>query len=117
MINRRNEIVQSKANTKSDRGNYPVIRPRIEMLNAMTELSKNAYFLLDYYYTVKSGWIFDDNQIKVTIGTDIRGLQRAKKELKDKGYLYIAKGNEVNNYYIGKQAVDSFKKSTTSIII
>jgi Mn-dependent DtxR family transcriptional regulator len=92
-----------------------LIKPINETLVAMTDLSPSAYLLLDYYYSVNSGWVFVQQQMAKTIGISIRTLERAQKELKDKGYLYIAKGKEVNTYYVGKGAVNDFLKSTSFV--
>ena len=81
--------------------------PQTELTTAMTELSIGAYKLLMYYYSKRDGWIFNDDNIAVTIDTSVRQLKKFRKELIDKKYLLIQKG-QVDVYFIGKLAVDKF---------
>lgn len=78
--------------------------PTDEAITAMTDLSSGAYKLLIYYYSKSTGWHFDDKDIASTIGVSVRRLQELHKELKDKKYLLILKG-DVNNYFVGRGAV------------
>ena len=78
--------------------------PTDEAITAMKDLSSGAYKLLIYYYSKSTGWSFNDQDIADTLGVSIRRLKELHKELKDKGYLLILKG-EVNNYFVGRKAV------------
>lgn len=75
-----------------------------EAIYAMKDLTDNAFKLLIYYYSRSSGWAFSDDEISSTIGVTKRTVSNLRKELVDKGYLHIEKGN-INNYFVGRKAV------------
>jgi len=108
---KKNEIMHSKGKAMKN-----IIKPKDETLLAIKELTSNARILLDIYYSVNSGWDFNDNHMAKTMGVEVRTYKLMRKELIDKGYLYIAKGPEVNNYYVGKQAVGNIMKNKESRI-
>jgi len=111
VIRTRNELVHTKGKPMDN-----LRKPLKESIEAITDLSPSAYVLLDYFYSVKSGWTFVEKQMTTTLGVTPRTLQKAKRELINKGYLYISKGNEVTTYYIGKGAVNEFLDSPTIIM-
>ena len=86
--------------------------PQKELTVAMTDLSGGAYRLLMYYYSKRDGWVFNDENIALTIDTSVRQVKKFRKELIDKEYLLIQIG-EVNVYFIGKLAVDKFINEVT----
>ena len=98
-----------KAVLKKSKGKYMAQIPQKEIVEAMKELSANAYKLLMYYYSRRDGWRFDDENIANAIGTSARQVKKARRELISQGYLLIQKG-EVDVYFIGKKAVKQFKE-------
>ena len=109
-MSKRNEIMHSKGNRGQN-----IIKPKKETLDALKELSGRARGLLDIYYSVNSGWNFNDNHMAKTLGVSVRTYKILRKELLDAKYLYIAKGPEVTNYYVGKQAVREIEESNMII--
>ena len=99
----RNEIMCSKGGRGMN-----LVKPKSEVESGIRELSSGAYHLLDIYYTLYSGWDFVDSVMAHKLNVGIRRYKTLRKELIDKGYLYIAKGPEVDNYYVGKSAVKDF---------
>ncbi len=87
--------------------------PQTELTSAMTDLSTGAYLLLMYYYSKRDGWTFVDDNIARTINTSVRQVKKFRKELIDKQYLLIQRG-QVDVYFIGQIAVDRFINSITS---
>ncbi len=103
---KRTEIVHSK----SSAGQYRVKCPSEEIKGALKDLSPNGFRLYMYLSTLNSGWNFDDANMCSALGfKSVRTLQAYRKEIKDCGYLHVAKGREVDVYYVGKQAVKLFK--------
>ena len=88
-------------------GHFQCRIPADEALTAMTDLSAGAYKLLIYYYSKSTGWSFVDKQIADTIGVTERRLKELRKELIEKRYLYIAKG-DIDNYFIGRRQVSEW---------
>lgn len=82
--------------------------PSDELITAMTDLSSGAYKLLIYYYSRRTGWNFDDVEIAKTIGVTDRRVKELRKELTDKKYILILKGNPIDNYFIGRKAVQEW---------
>jgi len=103
-----NKAVLKKSETK-----YMAKIPQAELTSAMTDLSTGAYMLLMYYYSKRDGWVFVEENIGKTINTSVRQVKKFRKELIDKQYLLIQKG-QVDVYFIGKIAVDRFINSITS---
>lgn len=99
-LSKRTEIMHSKGKRGSN-----FTKPVDEMFQAIKELSAPARTLLDIYYAVNSGWNFNDKHMAEVLGVTVRRFKEIRKELIDKEYLYIAKGPEVDNYYVGKSAV------------
>ena len=83
--------------------------PQLEIVEAMKELSNGAYKLLMYYYSRRDGWRFIDKNIASSIDSSERQIKKFRKELMDKGYLLIQKG-QVDVYFIGRLAVRKFKE-------
>ncbi len=82
--------------------------PQTEIVEAMKDLSNGAYKLLMYYYSRRDGWRFIDANIAIAIDSSERQVKKFRKELIDKQYLLVQKG-QVDVYFIGKLAVDKFK--------
>ena len=80
-----------------------------EILAMMSDLTSGAKDLLLYYYSRNDGWRFDDDNTAKFINTSERQVKKFRRELITKGYLLIQKG-EVDVYFIGRLAVDKFKK-------
>ena len=83
--------------------------PTHEALSAMKDLSSGAFKLLIYYYSKSTGWEFKDEEIADALGVTIKRLKELKKELVDKGYLLVLKGSDIENYFIGRQAVQAWQ--------
>ena len=83
--------------------------PTHEAITAMKDLTDTAYKLLIYYYSKSTGWEFRDEEIANVLGVTLRTVGNAKKELIDKEYLLIEKGSNIDNYFIGRQAVLEWK--------
>ena len=98
-----NKAVLKKSETK-----FMAKIPQVELTKAMKELSIGAYKLLMYYYSRRDGWKFEDHNIAETIGTSTRQIKKFRKELIEKKYLLIQKG-QVDVYFIGKLAVEKFE--------
>lgn len=84
--------------------------PQGEMVEALTELSANAFKLLAFYYSRSNYWEFEDSATAKQIGLGIKTFQKIRWELLDKGYLHIEKGR-LDSYFIGKAAVLTYKKN------
>jgi len=97
---------------KHSRRPYMTSIPQNEALTAMKDLNPKAYQLLIYYYSRLDGWKFDDEEIARTIGTTERMVKTYRKELIEKEYLWIAKG-DLTVYFVGRKAVGEFKYSPT----
>ena len=104
----KNEIHHSKVSTNKM---LKITKPRDETLLAIRELTSNARVLLDILYSLHTDWEFKDEVMADMANVKVRTYKLMVKELKEKGYLYIAKGPEVDNYYIGKDAVKKFLES------
>jgi len=83
--------------------------PSDEALSAMKDLSAGAFKLLVYYYSKSTGWEFIDKEIAEALDVTERRLAVLKKELTDKDYLLLLKGSDIDNYFIGRQAVQAWK--------
>lgn len=88
---------------------YKLGQPVNEALEAMHELTGNAYKLLAYYYTKHSRYRFNDQEIAETVGVELRTLKKLKKELQDNKYLLIIKGPKIDNYFIGRTEVTKWE--------
>ena len=87
---------------------YKCKAPTYEVLDAMKELSSGAFKLLMYYYSRSTGWSFEDEDIAESLDVTVRVFKTLRKELVDKEYLLINKG-ETNVYFVGKRAVKEWK--------
>ena len=96
------------------KGSYKCQAPADEIRYAMKELSANAYKLLMFYYSVNTGWNFDDEQIAHTLGVSTKTMKTVRKELIDKKYLLIIRGS-IDNYFIGKRAVFEWENPQEAI--
>ena len=101
----------NKAILKKSKGRYMAQIPQTEIIEAMSELSTGAYKLLMYYYSRNDGWVFVDDNIANAINSSPRQVKKFRKELIDRGYLLIQKG-QVDVYFIGRLAVKQFVEST-----
>lgn len=101
--------LKKKGVVMHSQGAYKCRIPTNEAISAMKDVSSGAFKLLIYYYSKSTGWAFDDTEIADTIGVTERRLKELKKELIDKDYLYISKGADIDNYFIGRQAVQGWK--------
>lgn len=90
-------------------GMYKCKIPTHEAISAMKDLTSGAFKLLIYYYSKSTGWEFDDDEIADTLSVTPKRLKELKKELTDKDYLLVAKGADIDNYFIGRQAVQNWK--------
>lgn len=88
---------------------YRCKAPTYEVLDAMKELSSNAFKLLIYYYSKSTGWKFTDVDIANTLDVTAKTVGILRKELIDKGYLYILKNKHTDTYFVGKRAVKEWK--------
>ena len=88
--------------------------PTNEAIDAMKDLSSGAFKLLIYYYSKSTGWNFNDEEIASTLGISVRRLGELKKELTDKDYLLVENGRNIDNYFIGRQAVRQWKDPDTA---
>lgn len=100
-----NKAILKKTETK-----FMARIPQAEITKTFTDLTSGARDLLMYYYSRNDGWVFEDGNIAKTLGTSERQLKRYRKELLDKEYLLIHKG-ETDVYFIGQGAVKKFKES------
>lgn len=87
---------------------YNTSIPTNEVLNAMKDLSTGAYKLLMYYYSKRTGWQYDEQEMANTIDVSVRRIKELKKELVDKKYLLIVKG-AVDLYFVGRTAVSNWE--------
>ena len=101
-------IKVTKSVLKKSETKYMAKIPQTEIVEAMKDLSNGAYKLLMYYYSRRDGWRFIDTNIATTIDSSERQVKKFRKELIDKQYLLVQKG-QVDVYFIGKLAVDKFK--------
>lgn len=99
-IDKRTEIIHSNGGRGKN-----IIKPKEETLESFKILSGGARALLDIYYSVNSGWNFHDEHMSSILNVTIRRYKELRTELINHGYLYIAKGPMVNNYYVGRKAV------------
>ena len=83
--------------------------PTHEAIDAMKDLSSGAFKLLIYYYSKSTGWNFRDEEIAETLGITVKRLGELRKELIDKDYLLVERGQNIDNYFIGRQAVRDWK--------
>jgi len=79
-----------------------------EVLQAMEELTTNAFKLLIYFYTKDTGWTYNEEHVATSIGVNVRSVRRLKKELIDKEYLLIFEG-ERDVYVLGLEQVNKQK--------
>ena len=91
---------------KIKRGHMASI-PQKEIIKTMVELSTGGFKLLMYYYSRSDGFRFSDDKIARAIGSSERQVKKFRKELTEKKYLLIQKG-EVDVYFVGEYAVEEF---------
>lgn len=80
-----------------------------DLNSAIEQLSPNALRLLMYYYSKGTGWRFDDEKITKKLGIKQRTLNSIRKELIDKGFIFIIHAEAANTYVLGKQTTHKFK--------
>lgn len=100
-------MIGTKAVLTKSKGKYMAQIPQAEISKGLQELSQGAFRLLTYYYSRRDGWVFKDENIAKTLNTSARMVKKYRKELIDKKYLLIQKG-EVDVYFIGQKAVEKF---------
>lgn len=88
--------------------NFKCLIPANEAVESMKDLSSNAYKLLILYYSRRSGWSFNDNEVALKLGVTERKFKELRKELIDKEYLFITRG-EQPVYFVGRKAVFEWK--------
>ena len=84
-----------------------VQRSKVDMKEAVIELSPNAFKLLNliYYEVLKDENLADDKVMK-QLGVSRRPYNKAKDELKEKGYIKIIQvGSTKYKWYVGKEAI------------
>lgn len=84
-----------------------VQRSKVDMKEAVIELSPNAFKLLNliYYEVLKDETLADDKAMKL-LGVSRRPYYKAKDELKEKGYIKIVQvGSTKYKWYVGKEAI------------
>lgn len=91
--------------------------PTNEAIDAMKDLSSGAFKLLIYYYSKSTGWNFNEIEIAEALGISVKRVGELKKELTDKDYLLIESGKNIDNYFIGRQAVRQWKDPDTSSVL
>lgn len=82
-------------------------RSKVDMKEAVMELSPNAFKLLNliYYEILKDETLVDNEAMKI-LGVSRRPYYKAKDELKEKGYIKIIQvGSTKYKWYIGKEAI------------
>ena len=92
---------------KQTKGRYMAQIPQNEILDSIKELTPGARNLLLYIYSLNDGWVFVEENVAKAIGTTVRQLKKYRKELVEKKYLLIQKG-ETDIYFIGKATVREF---------
>ena len=107
-IRKRRSIVMHSSNP------YRCRIPTHEALDAMKDLTSGAFKLLIYYYSKSTGWEFVDTEIAEALSVTPKRLRELKKELVDKDYLLVARGADIDNYFIGRQAVRNWKDPAES---
>ena len=95
--------------TMHSREVYNAVIPTNELLGSMKDLSTGAFKLLMYYYSKKTGWIYDDIEIAKAIDVTERRVRELRKELIDKRYLLVVKGT-VDLYFVGRKAVTDWEE-------
>ncbi len=88
-------------------GKYYVKIPQEDIEQAMIDLSPKAFQLLTYYFSKNDGFIFSNDIMADLMSISKRQLSTYHRELKQKGYLAIQKG-DVTVYFIGKTAVREY---------
>ena len=102
----------TKSILKKSETKYMAKIPQTEIIEAMKDLSNGSYKLLMYYYSRRDGWRFIDANIANAIDSSERQVKKFRKELIDKHYLLIQKG-QVDVYFVGKLAVRQFLTEIT----
>ena len=87
---------------------YNTSIPSNELLVAMKDLSTGAYKLLMYYYSKRTGWQYNDDEIASVIDVTPRRVKELRKELIDMKYLLIVRGT-VDLYFVGRKAVTDWE--------
>jgi len=82
--------------------------PSDELITAQHDLSAKAFGLLMYYYSKGDKWEWRDSVMAQDLSMTQRKIKEYRKELIDKEYLYVVKG-EITNVFIGRQAVMDWK--------
>lgn len=84
-----------------------VQRSKVDIKEAVIELSPNAFKLLNliYYEVLKDENLADDKAMK-QLEVSRRPYYKAKDELKEKGYIKIVQvGSTKYKWYVGKEAI------------
>ncbi|MCT7501397.1 hypothetical protein ACOTVQ_09660 [Aliarcobacter butzleri] len=84
-----------------------VYRSKVDMKEAVVQLSPNAFKLLNLiYYEIIKDETLADNEAMKHLGISRRPYYKAKDELKEKGYIKIIQvGSTKYKWYVGKEAI------------
>jgi hypothetical protein len=84
-----------------------VYKTKVDMKEAVIELSANAFKLLNLiYYNIIKDETLADNEAMKTLGVSRRPYYRAKDELKEKGYIKVIQvGSTKYKWFVGKEAI------------
>lgn len=110
---KKKKTYDNKAIVELSKTTFMCKMPTDEVLEALLELTENAFRLLCYYYTKSTGWEFSDAKIAeaLNLKTDSVGVRR--RELINKGYLHISKGKDCI-YFVGKRKVNLWLKNRSN---
>ena len=81
-----------------------------EIRESIGDLSGSALKLFMYFKQLSDGWVYNPDEVSSTLGLSLLTVQRAKKELIEKEYLFIDHEKRRDDYYIGIRPVQKFKK-------
>ena len=84
--------------------------PSDELVTAQHDLTSKAFGLLMYYYSKGTKWEWKDEVIAKDLTMTERKVKEYRAELISKEYLYVVRGKNLDNYFIGRQAVMDWKQ-------
>ncbi len=82
--------------------------PRLELEDAIKELTGNELKLFLYYQTKGNGWRFKDSEIADFLGVTEKTISKNRQGLIDKAFLLISEGKKIDNYFLGKRKVNKW---------
>jgi len=81
-----------------------------KMDNTLFKLSKNAYWVYGHFCNLHPSKTPNDSYMEKVTGLGNTAYYKAKKELRDNGYLFVERvGKKSFIYHIGKDAVHNIK--------